>query len=112
MKKLFTFIALAAGGLLIAAKSDAQDYPPPAYAQPAPGYGNPGYGAPQYATPPPAYGAQAPVDVDPYADQDMGPDGYPSSDGIIYEDQFPGYVYYDFPVWNGHYRDYWYYAHW
>jgi hypothetical protein len=41
----------------------------------------------------------------------VDPNCYPSSDGVVYEGEFPGYAYYDFPAWNGHYRDYWYYAH-
>ena len=84
MKKILTLTALATASLLIAAKSDAQ----------------------VYSAPPPVY-------QEPYDDQGayMDPNGYPSSDGVVYEDEFPGYAYYDFPAWDGHYRDYWYYAH-
>src|ERR1700743_2506783 len=37
--------------------------------------------------------------------------GYPAGYGVAYEDEFPGYAYYDYPAWNGHYQDYYYYAH-
>lgn len=36
-------------------------------------------------------------------------EGYGSA--AIYENDFPGYAYYDYPVWNGHYRDRFYYEH-
>ena len=37
--------------------------------------------------------------------------GYPAGYGVAYADEFPGYAYYNYPAWNGHYRDYYYYAH-
>ena len=107
MKKILTLTALAAASLLIATKSDAQVY---VHAQ----VGLPFRGPRVYVAPPPVvYSAPAPVYQEPYDDQDayVDPNGYPSSDGVVYEDEFPGYAYYDFPAWNGHYRDYWYYAH-
>lgn len=30
---------------------------------------------------------------------------------IVYERDYPGYSYYTYPAWNGHYRDRFYYAH-
>jgi hypothetical protein len=105
MKKLITLTALAAASLLIATKSDAQVYVHARFGYPFPR---------AYVAPPPVvYPAPAPVYQTPYDDQDayVDPNGYPSSDGVVYEDEFPGYAYYDFPAWNGHYRDYWYYAH-
>jgi hypothetical protein len=107
MKKILTLTALATASLLIAAKSDAQVYINAHLGVPFPG--------PRvYVAPPPvAYSAPDPAYQEPYDDQGayMDPNGYPSSDGVVYEDEFPGYAYYDFPAWNGHYRDYWYYAH-
>ena len=84
MKKILTLTALATASLLIAAKSDAQ----------------------VYSAPPPVY-------QEPYDDQGayMDPNGYPSSDGVVYEDEFPGYAYYDYPAWNGHFRDRVYFEH-
>lgn len=107
MKKVLTLTALAAASLLIATRSDAQVYV-------RAHVGFPFRGPRVYIAPPPVvYPAPAPVYQEPYNDQGayVDPNGYPSSDGVVYEDEFPGYAYYDFPAWNGHYRDYWYYAH-
>ena len=30
---------------------------------------------------------------------------------VIYERDYPGYTYYTYPAWHGHYRDRYYYAH-
>ena len=30
---------------------------------------------------------------------------------VIYETDYPGYAYYTYPAWHGHYRDRFYYAH-
>ena len=30
---------------------------------------------------------------------------------VVYEKDYPGYQYYSYPAWNGHYRDRWYYEH-
>jgi hypothetical protein len=107
MKKILTLTALAAASLLITTKSDAQVYVRARF-------GFPFRGPRVYVAPPPVvYSAPAPVYQEPYDDQGAYSDtnGYPSSDGVVYEDEFPGYAYYDFPAWNGHFRDYWYYAH-
>jgi len=106
MKKILTLTALAAASLLIATKSDAQVYV-------RAHFGYPFRGPRVYVAPPAAYPAPAPVYQEPYGDQGayVDPNGYPGSDGVVYEDEFPGYAYYDFPAWNGHYRDYWYYNH-
>lgn len=65
------------------------------------------------STPPPApavvyqqYPAPAPVYQDGYQD------GYaPAPTTVVYESEFPGYVYYNYPAWNGHFRDRIYYEH-
>ena len=116
MKKVFTLGALIGASLLIAAKSQAQDPDPYVSQQPAPNaYPQPGPNAYPQAGPNayPQTGPYAYQQPDPYAYPDgyLDPNGYPSADGIVYEAQFPGYLYYNFPAWNGHYRDYWYYAH-
>jgi hypothetical protein len=36
--------------------------------------------------------------------------GYYAAPNVI-EADFPGYAYYDYPVWNGHYRDRFYFEH-
>lgn len=107
MKKILTLTALAGASLLFATKSDAQVYV-------RAHFGFPFRGPRVYVAPPPVvYAAPAPVYQELYDDQGayVDPNGYPSSDGVVYEDEFPGYAYYDFPAWNGHYRDYWYYNH-
>src|SRR5580698_3138319 len=89
MKKLFTLAAVI-GASLVAIKGNAQVYVNAHIGLPIPV-------RPVYAAPPPVY-------QDPYA--------YPDAPGAVaYEDEFPGYAYYDYPAWNGHYRDYYYYAH-
>ena len=114
MKKVFILSAVIAASL-IATKSYSQVYvnahvgfrvpgarvyvsSGPAYYAPAPPvvYQQ----APVYAAP-----APAPVYNDEYA---PAPD---QCDQGGYEAEFPGYVYYNYPVWQGHYRDRWYYAH-
>ena len=72
-----------------------------------------------YVAPPPPptvvyqqYPAPAPVCQDGYDQNEYGQDGYGQAPTtVIYENEFPGYVYYNYPVWNGHYRDRVYYAH-
>ena len=108
MKKIFTLTALAAASMLIATRGDAQIYVhahlgfpfrgPRVYIAPPPVV---------YQAPPAVYQEPYPADEQVYAD----PNGYTPSDGVVYEDEFPGYAYYDYPAWNGHYRDYCYYAH-
>jgi hypothetical protein len=105
MKKILTLTALAAASLLIATKSDAQVYVRAHFGFP--------FRGPRVYVAPPVYPTSAPAYQEPFDDQGayVDPNGYPSSDGVVYEDEFPGYAYYDFPAWNGHYRDYWYYNH-
>src|ERR1700722_19375597 len=89
MKKLFTLAAVI-GASLVAIKGNAQVYVNAHIGLPIPV-------RPVYAAPPPVY-------QDPY--------GYADAPGAVaYEDEFPGYAYYDYPAWNGHYQDYYYYAH-
>ena len=38
------------------------------------------------------------------------PGGYYAAPAVC-EADFPGYAYYDYPAWNGHYRDRFYYEH-
>ena len=35
----------------------------------------------------------------------------PAPAPVVYENEFPGYAYYNYPVWNGHFRDRIYYEH-
>jgi len=37
--------------------------------------------------------------------------GVPAPPVVVYERDYPGYVYYTYPAWHGHYRDRYYYAH-
>ena len=108
MKKIFTLTALAAASILIASQTNAQVY---IHAH----VGFPFHGPRVYMAPPPVvYQEPAPVYQEPYPVEQEActdPNGYPSDDGVVYEGQFPGYAYYDYPAWNGHYRDYYYYAH-
>src|SRR5882672_8013159 len=108
MKKIFTLTALAAASMLIATRSDAQVY---VHAH----FGFPFRGPRVYVAPPPViYQSPAPVYQEPYSADEgayADPDGYAAEDGVVYEDEFPGYAYYDYPAWNGHCRDYYYYAH-
>lgn len=119
-KKLFTFSAIIAASL-IATTGYSQVYinahvgfgfphrvvyaqapPPVVYQQPAPVYQEP---APIYQQPAPVYQQPyqaAPVYQDEYA---------PAPETVVYDNEFPGYAYYDYPAWNGHYRDQYYYAH-
>ena len=30
---------------------------------------------------------------------------------VVYENDYPGYTYYEYPSWRGHYRDHYYYEH-
>lgn len=107
-KKVLTFTAIIAASL-IATKSYSQvvigahigfrvpaprvyvgaTIPAPVYAAPAPVYTEPD---PAYAEPAPAYG------------------GY-YADPAVCEADFPGYAYYDYPAWSGHYRDRVYFEH-
>jgi hypothetical protein len=53
--------------------------------------------------------APAPV-YDEYAPAPVYQEGY-APDAAICEADFPGFAYYDYPAWEGHYRDRFYYAH-
>ena len=53
-----------------------------------------------YQQPAPVYQEPAPVYQDQYA---------PAP--VVYENDYPGYAYYDYPAWNGHFHDRFYYAH-
>ncbi|HXO74688.1 MAG TPA: hypothetical protein VN824_05640, partial [Puia sp.] len=98
MKKLFILSALVAAASLIATKSYSQVYVNAHVGFRVPGArvyvsSGPAYVAPAYVAP-----APAPVYQDGY-------------DAVTYENEFPGYAYYTYPAWNGHYRDRFYYAH-
>lgn len=69
-----------------------------------------------YQQPPVVYQQPAPVYNDGYAPDPAYQDAYAPAPAqyapaVVYENEFPGYVYYNYPAWNGHYRDRFYYAH-
>jgi hypothetical protein len=71
-----------------------------------------------YVAPPPPpvvyqqYPAPAPVYQDGYDQNGYSQDVYGQAPTtVVYENEFPGYAYYNYPVWNGHYRDRVYYTH-
>ncbi|HEY4290113.1 MAG TPA: hypothetical protein VGN00_23595 [Puia sp.] len=99
MKKLFILSALVAATSLLATNSYSQVYVNAHVGFRVPGARVYVSSGPAYVAPAPAYVAPAPAPV--YQD------GY---DGA-YENEFPGYAYYTYPAWNGHYRDRFYYAH-
>lgn len=95
MKKLFILSALIATSL-IATKSYSQVFVNAHVGFRLPSarvYVNsgPAYVAPAYVAPAPVYQEQC--------------------DPVVYENDYPGYAYYSYPAWNGHYRDRFYYAH-
>lgn len=111
MKKVIVFSAVLAASL-IATKSYSQVYvnahvgfrvpgarvyvaPAPVYTAPAPVYTQPApeYDQPVYDQPAPVYGG-----------------GYYAAPEVC-ETEYPGYAYYSYPAWNGHYRDRVYFAH-
>jgi hypothetical protein len=105
MKKVLILSAVIAASL-IATKSYSQVYVnahvgfripgPRVYVAPAPVYAAPVYDQPEYQQPAydqPAYGG-----------------GYYAAPQVC-ETEYPGYVYYNYPAWNGHYRDRYYFAH-
>jgi hypothetical protein len=102
MKKLFILTAIIASSF-IATKGYSQ-----AYVGARVGFGHARIGFPVVRRPfiapvPVVYGgyvAPAPV----YAG------GYYAAPAIL-ESDFPGYAYYDYPAWNGHYRDRFYFEH-
>lgn len=72
-----------------------------------------------YVAPPPPptvvyqqYPAPAPVYQDEYDQNGYNQDNCSQAPTtVVYETEFPGYAYYNYPVWNGHYRDRVYYEH-
>ena len=83
MKSLFILTAIVAG-TLFTSKSDAQVYVGARFGRVGVRVGVPVYNRPYFCAP-----APAPIDYD----------------------EFPGYAYYNYPVWNGHFRDRVYYEH-
>ena len=105
-RKLAIFGAIAAASL-IATKSYSQVYIGARIGLRVPGVR-------VYAAPPPVVYQQAPVYQDPapeYADPAPQYDGGYYADPSVCEADFPGYVYYDYPAWYGHYRDREYFEH-
>lgn len=109
MKKLFVLSAVIAASL-IATKSYSQ-----VYVNAHVGFRIPGArvyvsSGPAYVAPAPVVYQQAPAYNDGYAPAPAP--AYPDQrDPVVYENEFPGYVYYNYPAWNGHYRDRYYYSH-
>lgn len=111
MKKVMIFTAVVAASL-IATKSYSQVYVnahvgfripgPRVYVAPAPVYTAP---APVYEQPAPVYDQP-----DPAYDQAPGYGGYYAAPDVC-ESEYPGYVYYNYPAWYGHYRDRVYFQH-
>jgi hypothetical protein len=98
MKKLFILTAAIAASL-IATRASAQLFVSAhvGFRVPAPRV--------VIAPAPVVYGAAyAPAPAPVYAD------GYYAAPTVI-EADFPGYAYYDYPAWNGHYRDRFYFEH-
>src|SRR3984957_19319378 len=98
MKKLFMLTAVIAASL-VATKSNAQVFVS----------AHVGFRVPVprvvVAPAPVVYGAAyAPAPAPVYAD------GYYAAPAVC-EADFPGYAYYDYPVWNGHFRDRFYFEH-
>ena len=60
---------------------------------------------------PPVVYQQAPVYTQPAPVYDGAYDGGYYADPQVCEADFPGYTYYDYPVWYGHYRDRVYFEH-
>ncbi|MBS1660077.1 MAG: hypothetical protein JST68_03400 [Bacteroidetes bacterium] len=62
--------------------------------------------------PAPVVYQQAPVYQEPVYDDSYAYAPAPiNCDPVAFEAEYPGYAYYNYPVWNGHYRDRVYYAH-
>ena len=89
MKKLIVFSAIIATSL-IATKGYSQ-----VYVNAHVGFRVPG---------PRVYVAPAPAPV-------VYQDAYVGGPEVICEANFPGFTYYDYPAWNGHFRDFVYYQH-
>jgi hypothetical protein len=113
MKKVLMFSAVIAASL-IATKSYSQVYVnahvglrvPGVRVYAAPVYQQPVYQQPVYQEP--AY--QQPVYQDPAYDQAPAYGGYYAAPSVC-ETDYPGYAYYDYPAWYGHYRDRVYFSH-
>lgn len=106
MQKVFILSAVIAASL-IATKSYSQ-----VYVNAHVGFRVPG--ARVYVSSGPAYVAPAPVYYQPAPPPVYNDEYAPAPDQCDqggYEAEYPGYVYYNYPVWQGHYRDRWYYAH-
>jgi len=96
MKKLFILTAIIATTSFIATKGDAQ-----VFVGARVGFRVP---APRIYV-----GAAIPAPV-VYAPSPVYAGGYYAAPNVI-EADFPGYAYYDYPAWNGHYRDRFYFEH-
>ncbi len=95
MKKLFVLAAVITTSL-IATKSYSQVYVSARFGVRVP--------VPRvYVAPPVVYG-------DAYAPAPVYAGGYYAAPAIC-ETDFPGYAYYNYPAWNGHYRDRFYFEH-
>jgi len=106
MNKLAIFAAVTAASL-IATRSYSQVYIGARIGVRVPGVR-------VYAAPPPVVYQSAPVYTQPdpeYAQPAPEYDGGYYADPSTCEADFPGYVYYDYPAWYGHYRDRVYFAH-
>src|SRR5258708_10069622 len=99
MKKLVILSAVIASSL-IATKGYSQVYVTAHF-----GFRIPGPRV--YVAPAPVYTAPAEVYEQPAPVYDGGYYAAPE----VCETDYPGYAYYDYPRWNGHYRDRWYFAH-
>ncbi|HEY4109806.1 hypothetical protein [Puia sp.] len=104
MKKVMLVTAALAASL-IATKSYSQVYVNAHVGVRLPGVRVYVAPAPVYTAPAPVYSSPAPVYNDPAYDG-----GYYAPPATC-EAEFPGYVYYDYPAWGGHYRDRVYYSH-
>ena len=105
-KKVFILSAVIAASL-IATKSYSQVYVNAHVGFRVPGARVYVSSGPAYVAPAPVVYQQAPAPVytDDYA---PAPD---QCDPVVYESQYPGYIYYNYPAWQGHYRDRFYYSH-
>ena len=112
MKKLFVLTTIIAG-TLIASSAYSQ-----VYVIAHVGFRVPGVRVYVSTPPPPVvyqqYPAPAPAPVyqDQYNQDEYSQDGYAQAPAtVVYENDFPGYVYYNYPAYCGHYRDRVYYEH-
>ena len=97
MKKLFILTAVIAASL-VATKSNAQ-----VFVSAHVGFRVPVPHVVVAAPAPVVYGAA-------YAPAPVYADGYYAAPAVC-EADFPGYAYYEYPAWNGHYRDRFYFEH-